>query len=83
MKCLVCVTDNDWVAYVTLRRQDWSKAQGVRCKATKSNWAKARMGEWNKGGTCPFDLFWYNITAKGKVVVIVFDSRIMVRKVDA
>ena len=57
MKAFVGVTDNDWFAFLTLLKQDWSKAQGVRFKAIKSNWAKARMGEWYKGGTCLFDLF--------------------------
>jgi len=51
------VMDNDWFAYVTLLKQDCPKARGSRRKAIRSNWAKARMGEWNKGGTCPFDLF--------------------------
>ena len=61
------VTANDWVAYLTLLKQDWPKApwcnmlrprgigfafhrasiargkQGLRLKAIKSNWAKARM----------------------------------------
>jgi hypothetical protein len=43
MKGFVGVTDNDWFAWVTLLEQDWSKAQGVRLKAFRSNWAKARM----------------------------------------
>jgi len=34
------VTDNDWFAYVTLLKQDWPKAQGLRHTATKFNWAK-------------------------------------------
>jgi len=33
------VTDNDWFAYVTLLKQVWAKAQGLRHKATKSIWA--------------------------------------------
>ena len=37
MKDFVGVTDNDWFAYVTLLRQDWSKAQGLSLKAIKSN----------------------------------------------
>ena len=51
MKGFVGVTDNDWFAYVTLLKQDWPKAQGLRLKAFRSNWPKARMGEWNKGVT--------------------------------
>ena len=51
MKGFVGGTDDDWFAQVTLLKQDWPKAQGVRLKAIKSNWAKARMGEWNKGVT--------------------------------
>jgi nitroreductase len=35
------VTDNDWFVYVTLLKQGWSKAQGLRCKAAKPNWAKS------------------------------------------
>jgi hypothetical protein len=31
------VTENDWFAEVTLLKQDWSKAQGVRLTAIKSN----------------------------------------------
>ena len=57
MKGFVGITDNDWFAYVTLLKQDWPKAQGLRLTAIKSHWAKPRMGEWNKGVTCPFDLF--------------------------
>jgi hypothetical protein len=38
MKGFVGVTDNDWFVYVTLLKQDWPQAQGLRCKATKSNW---------------------------------------------
>jgi hypothetical protein len=57
MKRFVGVTDNDWFACVTLVKQDWPKAQGLSLKAIKSNWAKARMGEWDKGVTCPFGLF--------------------------
>ena len=57
MKGFVGVTDNDWFAWVTLLKQDWSKAQGLRLTAFRSNWAKAKMGEWNKGVACPFDLF--------------------------
>ena len=41
MNGFVGVTDNFWFAYVTLLRQDWPKAQGIRLKATKSNWAKS------------------------------------------
>jgi len=57
MKGFVGVTDNDWFAWVTLLKQDWPKAQGLRLTAIKSNCAKARMGERNKGVNCPFDLF--------------------------
>jgi len=49
MKGFVGVTDNDWFAEVPLLKQDWPKAQGVRLTAIRSNWAKARMGEWNRG----------------------------------
>ena len=41
MKGFVGVTDNDWFAWVTLLKQDWPKAQGLRLKAFRSNWAKA------------------------------------------
>ena len=37
MKAFAVVTDNDWFAWVTLLKQDWSKAQGLRFKAIKSN----------------------------------------------
>jgi hypothetical protein len=57
MKGFVGVTDNDWFTYLSLLKQDWPKAQGVRLTAFRSNWAKAKMGEWNKGVACPFDLF--------------------------
>ena len=57
MKSSVGVTDNDWFAWVTLLTQDWPKAQGLRLKAIKSNWAKVRIREWNKEVTYPFDLF--------------------------
>jgi hypothetical protein len=57
MKDFVGVTDNDWFARVTLLKQDWPKAHGLRHKAIKSNWAKASMGEWDKGVTCPFGPF--------------------------
>jgi hypothetical protein len=40
MKAFVGVTDNDWFAWVTLLKQVWPKAQGVRCKAIRSKWAK-------------------------------------------
>jgi len=30
MKGFVGVTDNDWCAYVTLLKQDWPQAQGIR-----------------------------------------------------
>ncbi len=57
MKGFVGVTDNDWFAYVTLLKQDWPKAQGLRLTAFRPNCPKARMGEWNKAVACPFDLF--------------------------
>ncbi len=53
MKAIVGVTDNDWFVYVTLLKQDWPKAQGLRLTAFRSNWAEARMGEWNKGTSLP------------------------------
>ena len=37
MNAFVSVTDNEWCAYVTLLRQDWSKAQSLSLKAIKSN----------------------------------------------
>jgi hypothetical protein len=37
MKGFVAVTDNDWFAWVTLLKQDWHKAQGLRLKASTSN----------------------------------------------
>jgi len=37
MNGFVGVTDNDWFAEVTLPKQDWPKAQGVRLKAITSN----------------------------------------------
>jgi len=40
MKGFIGVTENDWFAYVTLLKQDWHKAQGLRLKAIKSDWAK-------------------------------------------
>jgi len=57
MKGFVGVTDNDRCGFLTLLKQDWPKAQGLRLKAIRSNWAKARIGEWNKGVACLFDLF--------------------------
>jgi len=33
MKSFVGVTDNDWFAEVTLLKQDWPKAQGLRLTA--------------------------------------------------
>ena len=42
MKGFVAVTDNDWFAWVTLLKQDWHKAQGLRLTAIKSNWAKVK-----------------------------------------
>jgi len=39
MKGSIGVTDNIWFAYVTLLKQVWAKAQGLRHKATKSIWA--------------------------------------------
>jgi hypothetical protein len=39
VKGFVGVTDNDWFAYVTLLKQVWPKAQGLRHKAIRSNWA--------------------------------------------
>jgi len=42
MKGFVGVTDNGWFAYVTLLKQDWPKAQGLRLKANKSNSAKGK-----------------------------------------
>jgi hypothetical protein len=53
MKGFIGVTDKEWFAHLTLLKQDWPKAQGLRHKATKSNWAEARMGEWNKGTSLP------------------------------
>jgi len=41
MKGFAGIMDNDWFAYVTLLKEDWPKAQGLRHKATKSNWAKS------------------------------------------
>jgi hypothetical protein len=38
-------------------KKEWFKAKGSRLKAIKSNWAKASMGEWDKGVTCPFGPF--------------------------
>ena len=49
MKGFLGVADNEWCAYVTLLNQDWPKAQGLRLKAITSDWAEARMGEWNRG----------------------------------
>jgi len=43
MMGFVGITDNDWFAWVTLLKQDWHKAQGLKLKAFRSNWAKARM----------------------------------------
>jgi len=40
MKGFVGITDNDWFAYVTLLKQDCSKAQGLRFKAIRYNWVK-------------------------------------------
>jgi len=40
MKAFDCVKDNDWCAYVTLLKQDWPKAQGLRLKAFKYDWVK-------------------------------------------
>jgi len=57
MKALVGVTDDGWFAWVTLLKQDWPKAQGLRLKAFRSNWAKVWMNVWNKGVACPFNLF--------------------------
>jgi len=42
MKGFVGVIDNDWFAEVTLLKQDWPKAQGLRLTAIKSNWAKVK-----------------------------------------
>jgi hypothetical protein len=38
MKGFVGVTDNEWFAYVTLLKQHWPKAQGLRLVAIKSDW---------------------------------------------
>ena len=40
MKGFIGVTDNDWFVCVTLLKEDWPKAQGLRHKAAKSDWAK-------------------------------------------
>jgi hypothetical protein len=40
MKGFVGLTDNERFACVTLLNQDWPKAQGLRLKVTRSNWAK-------------------------------------------
>jgi hypothetical protein len=39
MKGCVGVTDNEWCAYVTLLKQVWREAQGLRLNVTKSYWA--------------------------------------------
>jgi len=36
MNGFVGIRDKDYK--VTLLKQDWHQAQGLRCKATKSNW---------------------------------------------
>jgi len=51
MKGFVGVKDNDWCACVTLLKYDWPKVQALRHKATKSDWAKPRMDERNKGAS--------------------------------
>ena len=57
----VRVTDNDWFAEVTLLKQDWHKAQGVRLTALRSNWAKARM---RRGGQAQL-----TVSGKGQLSV--------------
>ena len=37
------VTNNDWFAYVTLLKQDWPQAQGLRVTATKFKLEKVWM----------------------------------------
>ena len=58
MKGFVGVTDNDWFACGSLLKQVWPKAQGLRLKAFRSNWAKIR--EW--GQDCVIEYF---LTNKG------------------
>jgi len=41
-KAFVGVTDNEWFAYVTLLKQDWHKAQGLRLTAIRFNRAKGK-----------------------------------------
>ncbi len=53
MKDFVGITDNKWFAFITLLNQDWLDAQGLRPKAFRSNGAKERMAEWNKGTSPP------------------------------
>ena len=56
MKGFVDVTDNEWFAYLTLLKQDWPKAQGLRLTALRSN-SKLRGAALKKLRSEPEQIF--------------------------